>query len=235
MATVAVKATAYCLNYAAELGLRYGTTPHLEHEAHPDSPYLADLAKAAQSYDTVCRYAPNLTYTGAMSADELTEHPRPCQENLLDKARRFGRYGEIMPEDEFIGLMDICDVFDLVWLEKDFAARIRERLAAHPLLGEEQLKRLEQGHEAPEIMEQVETQHALPLFFEGRVVACCRRGHEVDANLSAHVLLENIASKAGAVLALMHLVKNSGLRPVDIDFVVDCSEEAAGDMNQRGG
>jgi betaine reductase len=31
-----------------------------------------------------------------------------------------------MPEDEFIGLMDICAVFDLIWREKSFAASVRE-------------------------------------------------------------------------------------------------------------
>ena len=235
MATVAVKATAYCLNYAAELGLRYGTTPYLEHEAHPDSPFLADLAKGAKDYDTVCRYAPNMTYIGAMTTDELTVHPQPWQENLIAKAQRFGRFGEIMPEDEFIGLMDICDVFDLVWLESAFAASVKEKLTKHPLMGEDQIKRLEQGRGLAEIEAEVANNHALPLYFEDQIVGCCRQGHETDHNLSAHVLLENLASKAGAVLALLHLIKNSGMSPADIDFVVDCSEEAAGDINQRGG
>ena len=235
MATVAVKATAYCLNYASELGLKYGTTTHLEHAAHHDSPFLADLAKAVKPYDVVSRYAPNLTYIGALSTDELTVHATPWLDHLADKPQRFGRYGEIMPEDEFLGLLDICDVFDLIWLDKAFASRVKEKLAAHPLVQEDQLKRLEAGHEAADIEAEVQNNHALPLYFEGKVVGCCRRGHEVDENLSAHVLLENIASKAGAVLALMHLVKNSGLASVDIDFVIDCSEEAAGDMNQRGG
>jgi betaine reductase len=49
------------------------------------------------------------------------------------------------------------------------------------------------------------------------------------------VLLENLASKSGATLALLHLIKNAGLSPADIDFVVDCSEEAVGDVSQRGG
>ncbi|MDL2280071.1 DUF5940 domain-containing protein [Desulfovibrio sp. OttesenSCG-928-G11] len=235
MATAAIKATAYCLNYAAETGLRYGTTTHLEHEAHPDSPFLADLAKAAKDYDFVCRYAPNLTYIGAMNTDELTVYPQPWLDNPADKAQRFGRFGEIMPEDEFIGLMDICDVFDLIWLEKTFAAAVKDRLTSHPLLGEAHLKRLQAGREAGEIAAEVADNQALPLYFGGQVVGCCRKGHEVDHNLSAHVLLENLASKAGAVLALMHLIKNSGLAAVDVDFVIDCSEEAAGDMNQRGG
>lgn len=235
MAAVAVTATAYCLNYASELGLRYGTTTHLEHGAHSESTFLADLATAVRPYDVVSRYAPNLTYIGALSTDELTGHKTPWLEHLADTPQRFGRYGEIMPEDEFIGMLDICDVFDLIWLEQGFAVGIREKLAAHPLVREDQLKRLEAGHESAKIVAEVESGRALPLYYDGAVVGCCRRGHEVDENLSAHVLLENIASKAGAVLALMHLVKNSGLPPEEIDFVIDCSEEAVGDMNQRGG
>lgn len=43
-----------------------------------------------------------------------------------------------------------------------------------------------------------------------------------------------MTSKASAVLSLLHLIENSGIKPEDVT-VVECSEEAAGDMNQRGG
>jgi 3-oxoacyl-[acyl-carrier-protein] synthase III len=235
MANVAVKATAYCLNHAPEIGLRYGTTPYLERKANPDSTFLAGLAGTVPSYDTVCRYAPHLTYIGAMSAQDLENHAKPCFENLAASATRFGKYGEIMPEDEFIGLLDICDVFDLVWLEKSFAASVRVKLEAHPLMTETQLKLLELGHDCTEIEAEAAAHQALPLYFDGKIVGCCRKGHDVDESLSAHVLLENIACKAGAALSLMHLVRNAGLEPSEIDFVVECSEEAVGDINQRGG
>ena len=235
MATVAVKAASYCLNFAPELGIFHGGTPSMERHANPESPFLAALAGAAPTYDFACRYAPNFTYIGAMTIEELEAHPQPCLNNPTAEAGRFGRYGEIMPENETIGLMDICDVFDLIWLEKDFAASVREALTAHPLMGETQLKRLEAGRDAAEITSEMENSHALPLYFEGKVVGCCRRAHDQDPNLSAHVMLENLASKAGAVLSLMHLIKNAGMKPEDIDFVVDCCEEAVGDMNQRGG
>ncbi len=235
MATVAVKATAYCLNYAQEIGLRYGTTPYQEHHANPDSLFLANLEKVKVPYDMVCSYAPNLTYIGALSTEELAAHDKPCLQHLEKQPVRFGTYGEIMPEDEFIGLLDICDVFDLVWLEQDFAASVRAKLKAHPLMDETQLKQLESGHDPAEIEKEVSDNGALPLFFEGKVAGCCRKAHDVDENLTAHVLLENIASKAGATLSLMHLIRNAGMQPSDIDFVVDCSEEAAGDINQRGG
>ena len=235
MATVAIKATSYCLNFAPELGVHYGGTPYTERLSNPESPFLAGLAKAVPTYDFVCRYAPNLTYIGAMTTEELENHPQPWLNNPAFEATRFGRYGEITPEDEMLGLVDICDVFDLIWLDKDFAANVREKLTAHPLMTEEQLKRLEAGHEAAEIAAEIEKNHALPLYIDSKVVGCCRRAHDQDPNLNAHVMLENLACKAGAVLSLMYLIRNAGLQPADIDFVVDCCEEAVGDMNQRGG
>ena len=239
MATATIKATSYCLIHTPEMGFRYGTTPYQEYAAHPDSALLANMEKAIRkpdvSYEAICRYAPHLTYIGAMTTDELAAYPRPLLENPYHSDIRFGSFGEIMPEDEFIGLMDICDAFDLIWLKKSFASAMQVRLKEHPLITAEQIKQLEAGHEPNEIDAEIRNHHALPLYFKTELIGCCRRAHETDVNLSAHVLLENIASKTGAVLALLHLMKNSGLKASDFDFVVDCSEEAVGDMNQRGG
>ncbi len=235
MSNAAIKATSYCLNFAPELGLHYGSTPYLERKDKPSSDFLVALEKTAQTFDQVCSYAPNLTYIGALTTDELAAQPTPWLENLAAKPSRFGKFGEITPEDEFLGFMDICDVFDLIWLEKGFSATVREKLAKHPLLTEEQTKRQKEGKTLEEIQNEVANHQALALYSEGKVVGCCRKGHDVDENLSAHVLLENIACKTGGVIALLHLIKNAGMSPLDIDFVVECSEEAVGDMNQRGG
>ena len=235
MPNVAIKATSYCLNFAPELGLHYGTTTYLEHKAKPDSEFLAGIPGLAQSYDQACRYAPNLTYIGAMDTDTLAARPLPWYEKLESAPQRFGKFGEIMPEDEFLGLMDIVDVFDLIWLEEGFSAKVRAKLEKHPLLTEAHFKQLEAGHPLVEIEAEAKNHHALPLYFEGKVVGCARQGHEVDECLSAHVLLENLASKAGSTLSLLHLLKNAGYKPEEVDFVIECSEEAVGDMNQRGG
>ena len=48
-------------------------------------------------------------------------------------------------------------------------------------------------------------------------------------------MLENLAVKASGVLALMHLAKNIDIPVSDIEYIIECSEEAVGDMNQRGG
>ena len=235
MPNVAIKGASYCLDFTPELAFHYGNTTHLEHIAKPDSEFLAAIPGLAQTYDQASRYAPNLAYIGALTLEDFESRPQPWFEKLEPASVRFGKYGEIMPEDEFLGLMDLCDVFDIIWLEKGFADKVREKLANHPLITETQLKHLEAGHDASEIETEVKEHHALPLYFEGKVAGCARRGHEVDECLSAHVLMENIACKAGAVLSLLHLIKNAGLTPADVDFIVECSEEAVGDMSQRGG
>ena len=234
MTTVGIKAAAYCLNFAPELALHYGGTPAQERRSKPDSEFLRELPKHAQTWEQAAAYAPNKTYVGGMSLDELEKAPAPWIDNLGDP-QRYGKFGEIMPEDEFIGLMDICDVFDLIWLEQGFAAAVAEKLARNPVMGEKQLARLEKGKPVAELQEAIEKQHALPLYFENALVACCRRAHDTDENLEAGVMLENLASKASGVLALLHLIKNAGMAPADVDFVVECSEEAVGDAMQRGG
>ena len=34
---------------------------------------------------------------------------------------------------------------------------------------------------------------------------------------------------------MLHAVKNTGIQKADVEYVIDCAEEACGDMNQRGG
>lgn len=46
---------------------------------------------------------------------------------------------------------------------------------------------------------------------------------------------ENLMSKATSVLALLYAVRNAGIEKADVEYVIDCAEEACGDMNQRGG
>ena len=235
MPHAAVKTCANCLAFTPELAFHYGNTPYMERHAKPDSDFLAALPGHAQSYDQAARYAPNLAFIGALSVEELAGRPQSWLENLEPAPVRDGRFGELLPEDEVLGLMDFCDVFDLIWLTESFAGQVSARLEARNFWTAEQLARLEKGRPAAEVETEVRNNGSLPLYFEGQVVGCCRRGHETDENLSAHVLLENLASKATSVLALMHLLKKAGLSPDEVDFVVECSEEAIGDMNQRGG
>lgn len=233
MSRVAIKGSAYCLQHTPFLGLHYGNTPYTAGENEKD--YLTALPKHLQSFEEAKNYAPNQVYIGAMDIDSLEKQPTPMYQNRLADAPRCGRYGEIMPEDEFIGLMDICDVFDLVWLEKGFVSEIKPKLESHQLITDAMRARLEEGHDSADIEKETKENHALPMYLADRLVGCVRAGHQVDENLSAHVLMENIASKAGSVLALLHLLKNTNMKPEEVDFVIECSEEGAGDACQRAG
>ena len=50
-----------------------------------------------------------------------------------------------MPEEEFYGVLKICDAFDLVRLEASFVEEARTALAVHPLLTPADLERLGTG------------------------------------------------------------------------------------------
>jgi betaine reductase len=75
----------------------------------------------------------------------------------------------------------------------------------------------------------------LPLFNGEDVVGAFAPAHEADESLTAHVLLENLACKAGAVHATRHLLAASGVDPTSIPYVIGAGEEAIGDRYQRGG
>ncbi|MDR1741530.1 MAG: DUF5940 domain-containing protein [Synergistaceae bacterium] len=239
MSSVGIKGYSYCLNHVPELALHYGSTPFGEREAKGESDFLHGLPAAVQTWDKAASYAPNLTYIGAMDYFDFEAAETPWTENHLPEPKRFGKYGEIMPEPEFICLMAVCDVFDLIWLEKSFAEEAAAKLLKDPVLTEAIIARINglhsHVHEISEIEAEISGKKARPLYHNGAVAGCVRSGHEVDDCLFPYVLLENLACKAGGVLALMHLIKNSGIAPADVDFVIECSEEGAGDMNQRAG
>ncbi len=85
---------------------------------------------------------PNQVYIGNMTPEELGQHEQPWYNKPLENADRHGKYGEIMPEDEFIGLIKIVDAFDLVKLTTEFTAEVKEKLEAHPLMREDLIARL---------------------------------------------------------------------------------------------
>ena len=159
----------------------------------------------------------------------------PWYDKPLEGADRFGKFGEIMPEDEFIGLIKIVDVFDLVKLTEDFTETVRVKLEKHPLVGEELVAKLKKGFELANIEKEIAEAGAEAIYLDGKVVGCVKEGHAVDTNLTAHVLFENLVAKASGVLAGLHLVDKVDFNPEDVDYVIECSEEACGDMNQRGG
>ena len=48
-------------------------------------------------------------------------------------------------------------------------------------------------------------------------------------------LQTNLKKWNSHISAMLYGVKNAGLSKDDVEYVIDCAEEACGDMNQRGG
>ena len=230
-----VKGTSYILVHAEDMVIHNGTTQSTERTINPNSEYLKKLPNHLRSFEEAVNYMPNQVYIGNMKPEDLKEHKQPWYDKLLEGADRFGKYGEIMPEDEFIGLVKIVDTFDLVKLTKEFTEEVKVKLEEHPLIREDLIARLKTGEDSKDVEKLIEEQGAEALFLDGKVVGCVKRGHDVDANLSAHVLFENLVCKASGVLAGLNLVAKNDINAEDIDYVIECSEEACGDMNQRGG
>mgnify|MGYP000284578127 FL=1 len=230
-----IKGASYVLAHTPQMVLYNGTTQTTERVVNPDSEYLKELPSHLRSYEECVNYWPNQVYIGNAHPDELAEVEFPYYDKVKEGAERFGKYGEIMPEEEFILLAQAVDVFEVVKLDKDFVAANKEKLAADPIITEDIMEQIEAGVELAEIEALVKDEHAEPIYHADKLVGCVKRAHDIDANLSAHVMHENIMSKATSVLALLYGVRNAGIEKADVEYVIDCAEEACGDMNQRGG
>ncbi|WP_353092757.1 glycine/sarcosine/betaine reductase complex component C subunit beta [Tissierella praeacuta] len=230
-----VKGASYVLIQAPDMIIHNGTTQTTERILHPESEYLKELPNHIRSYEEAVNYLPNQVYIGNHKPEELKKIEQPWYDKKVEDAKRDGRYGEIMPQDEFIGLIKIVDAFDLVLLSKEFTADVKAKLEAHPLIKDELVAKLKDGVELADIEKSINEQHSEPLYNDKKVVGCVKRAHDVDTNLTAHVMFENLVTKASGVLSALHCIAKNDINPEDIEYVIECSEEACGDMNQRGG
>lgn len=230
-----IKGASYVLVHTPDMVLYNGTTQTTEKIVNPESDYLKAVPENLRSFEDAVAYWPNQTYIGNVHPDELSQVEFPWYDKKMENAGRFGKYGEIMPQEEFLFLVQASDQFEVVKLDKDFVAKYKEAFLANPIITEDIAGQLEDGVELSEIEHAVNEEHAEGLYHEGKLVGCVKRAHDIDVNLSAHVMHENLMSKASSVLALLYAVRNAGIDKSEIEYVVDCAEEACGDMNQRGG
>lgn len=232
MSYAVLKNVGYALVHVPEMILHNGTTQTTEMKVNPNSDYIKNIRESYRTYEQVVNYAPNQVYIGNMNPEELKELGDTWIDVKID-GKRAGKYGEIMPEKEFLLMMKIADKFDLVMLENSFMESAIEEFKKNPIFYEEDLKDLK-GNTIEEI-EKIVNEHNEGLYYNNKLVGCVKKAHDIDANLSAHTMLENIVVKASGVVAFRHLLEKNNIDPSTIDYVVECSEEACGDMNQRGG
>ena len=113
----------------------------------------------------------------------------------------------------------------------------REALAAHPLVAKSDLDALGSGVPMAAIEERLAGPvPAAPLQLRsGRRIGYIAAGHETDLTLAPDVLLENLAAKVTAAMALRALLAGEAVDPGSVDYVISSGEEAVGDRYQRGG
>ena len=214
-------------------------TPSLARHGSKPSRVLARKPELEQSFlgslrtfEQALAYPPHRAFVGEIHPRELPA--RPWTAAPVNGNSRFTPAGEIMPEEEFLALLASVDEFGLVTLEPSLAERAGSALSTHPFAERLALERVVSA--AGDVEAALAEPGAMPLHVAGTSLGgVIRRAHDADEALAAPVLLENLASKATATLALLHLLKRRGLEPGAIDYVLGCGEEAIGDRYQRGG
>ena len=146
-----------------------------------------------------------------------------------------------MPEDEFIGLMQICDAFDLVKTRvrhsqqdvKSKACRLTEcsKRNKSPFL-----TKTKKSEADIEKLDKRGTRRS-NLSSISNWLERVRQAHDVDVNLSVtcHAWKTSSRKASEVFWQCCMLLRVTGIAPDAVDYVIDCCEEACGDMNQRGG
>ncbi|HEV2069531.1 MAG TPA: glycine/sarcosine/betaine reductase complex component C subunit beta [Acidimicrobiales bacterium] len=208
----------------------HGSKPsrELPGNAEVEGKFLASL----RDFDAAVAYPPHQAYVGSVHPRRLP--PRPWTSVSAGGASRWAAGGEIMPEEEFLGLLASLDTAGLTTLGEGLAGRAMAALEAHPLAKYFDLPQLEKARGDADRAAAGNGASSVDLG-GGAPEAVVRPGDEVDQSLAAPVLLENLAAKASATLALLHLLHDHDVEPASIDYVLGCGEEAIGDRYQRGG
>jgi glycine/sarcosine/betaine reductase complex component C subunit beta len=214
--------------------VRYGSKP--ARELVKDPGLIAGISAHLRPYDAAATYPPNRAFLGCIFPDDLRDYGQPWFK-VTDGAQRWGPHGEIMPEEEFYGIVKMCDAFDLVWLDEQFTANVKEVLATHGLIAATDLDRLGGGIPLAVIEAKLRAdRHSQALYLrDGRLIGCIHAAHDEDGSLAADVLLENLVCKATATMAFRTLLTATGTDAQAIEYVLNSGEEAVGDRYQRGG
>jgi glycine/sarcosine/betaine reductase complex component C subunit beta len=231
-----IKGVSYFLAHVPSM-VCYGSKPNRELKHDPS--LLSSFINHLRPFDQAVAYPPNQVFIGNLDPDQLWDTPSPWHKNPVANASRWGEFGEIMPEEEFYGVLKISDEFGLIELEKGFLTELTHKLEKHPLFAGEDIQKLGKGISQETLDRKVEEGDVLPLYIEGRrLVGYVKRpqgeGAEEDENLVPHIMIENLSARASGVMALRNLISKVG-EAREIDYLIGYGEEAIGDRYNRGG
>ncbi len=225
--TPAILHASYVLAHAPDL-VRYGSKP--VREIGRDPSLLPQVTGSLRPWDEVVAYPPNQVFIGNLVPDDLASIPRPWYENRIDPAGSEGPFGRMVTQPALYGLMKLCDDFDLLAIDGELADQAGADLADF----DHRRGRIT-GVDPAELRAMAEASNGLDLHQDGRRAGFIRTVHDQDESLSASVLLENLVCKATAVVAVSDLLRRARLAAGEIDYLLNCGEEAVGDRYQRGG
>lgn len=237
----------HCLAHVPNL-VRYGSKPRREIKAGGD--FESRLNDSLRSTAAAIGYAPNQTFIGNVTPEQLARIARPWYTSAADTGNAVsetdrepssGRFGAILDETQFYGLLEQADVLDppLVSLCEASATSLSDSFANHSFL-----RMLSRRSPRPlsrdRLQAAVDRCEGLPLWQSGgKLAGLMRRDNRAegreDANLDAATLLEGLCAKASGAVALQWLLSRHRIEPSSIDFLISCGEEATGDRYQRGG
>jgi len=226
MADVVIRAANQVLAHTPDLAA-LGSKP--SRELPRSEEVRAAFRDALRTFDQAAAYPPHQAYLNAVHPRDLPPRPWTDTPGQGAGSARWGPGSEIMPEEEFLGLLAALDEFDLLTLSGDASERAAAALAGHPLAKKLDLDRVEKARGDAAAVGAEPGAEAIP------GLGAMRAGEADDNSLAGVVLLDNLAAKATATLALLHLLEASGIDPASIDYVIGCGEEAVGDRYQRGG
>src|SRR5438067_3652434 len=111
---------------------RHGSKPGRELPKSPE--LLARFLGSLRSFDDAVAYLPHQAYIGTVHPRDLPARPWVGSTRGGEGAvSRFAQGGELMPEEEFLGLMAALDQFGLVTLDHAVADGAVAALSQHPL------------------------------------------------------------------------------------------------------
>jgi glycine/sarcosine/betaine reductase complex component C subunit beta len=219
---VGIEGVFYSLAHVPDL-VRYGSKPSREIRVNPV--LEQQLQNQLRSFSAATAYAPHQVYIGNITPAALSHLPKPWYDKLIEGATSNGRFGDLVDQDRLYSLLAEADQFNLVTLEETW---FQEHVAKHTNGKSARVRSLVEINALCE-------KGALALYSGARLVGAFEPGHAEDANLTADVLLENLAAKVTAAHSLDSLLDALKLSPKEVDFVISCSEEAVGDRYNRGG
>jgi len=232
-----IRNCAQCLVHVPDL-VPYGSKPRREIAKDPSTG--PRLVKALRGFEEAVAYPPNQTFIGNLTPEQLAEIPRPWYDQTdgrNDEPAPTGAFGEVVSQDLFYAVLKAANVLTPPLIEFVSAHReaLKSRLAEHPVLsGFADFDFVPE----PTIEAEIAEGSALPLLSGQMLLGGVRRDNRAegreDENLNAATLLETLTVKASGAIALTWLLHREGIEAADIDFVISCGEEAAGDRYQRG-